>query len=154
MGTSDPGRTKPGPASRRAASRGWPGGSKGVHPGLLGAVVCLLLAAACTSTGPASSSRTSGSPSASSGTSLAPAQPTEPTGNGAFTVSPAQAERIAVVVAFLHAYNAGQADRALALFASAPAVSDCDYQAVRPVSFVGRSQVASWLRARIADHDR
>jgi hypothetical protein len=57
-------------------------------------------------------------------------------------------------VAFLHAYNAGQADRALALFASAPAVSDCDYQAVRTVSFVGRSRVASWLRARIAGHDR
>ncbi len=80
-------------------------------------------------------------------------QPTASTENGTFVVTAAQAERIAVVVAFLHAYNTGQADRALALFADAPVVSDCDYRAVKAVNFVGRSQVTRWLRARIADHD-
>jgi len=56
-------------------------------------------------------------------------------------------------MAFVDAFNAGDLARAMAAFGPRPAVSDCDYRAVRAVEFTGRAEVARWLRDRFADHD-
>ncbi len=71
-----------------------------------------------------------------------------------FSVAARQAEEVAVIVAFVRAYNQGHLDEALALLDDTVRVSDCDYQAVNAVLFTGKSQVATWLRQRIADHDQ
>jgi hypothetical protein len=70
-----------------------------------------------------------------------------------FSVTSVQAQQIAVVVAFLDAYNAGQVHAALVLFAPDAVVSDCDYRQVENLDFHGRAEIAGWLRARMADHD-
>jgi hypothetical protein len=71
-----------------------------------------------------------------------------------FSVAARQAEEVAVIVAFLRAYNQGRLDEALALLEDTVRVSDCDYQTVNAVLFTGKSDVATWLRQRIADHDQ
>jgi hypothetical protein len=71
-----------------------------------------------------------------------------------FSVAARQAEEVAVIVAFVRAYNQGHLDEALALLDDTVQVSDCDYQALNAVLFTGKSQVATWLRQRIADHDQ
>jgi hypothetical protein len=71
-----------------------------------------------------------------------------------FSVAARQAEEVAIIVGFLRAYNRGHLDDALAFLDDAVQVSDCDYQAVRPVGFMGKLQATEWLRQRIADHDQ
>ncbi|HZD70600.1 MAG TPA: hypothetical protein VFA45_17400 [Actinomycetes bacterium] len=70
-----------------------------------------------------------------------------------FSVTGAQAQQIAVVVAFLDADDAGQLQAALSSFATNAIVSDCDYRAAKDSDFHGRAEIAGWLRARMADHD-
>jgi hypothetical protein len=59
-----------------------------------------------------------------------------------------------IILAFFDAYNASQLDAALALMDEQGQISDCDFQANRPVLFRGKSQIAHWLRQRFADHDQ
>lgn len=59
-----------------------------------------------------------------------------------------------LILAFIEAYNAGQLDAALVLLDDRIDVSDCDYEAVKAISFQGKAAVAEWLRQRIADHDQ
>lgn len=55
---------------------------------------------------------------------------------------------------FIAAYNARRLSDALALLAPDANASDCDYENVRGLKFVGRRQVAAWLRQRFRDRDR
>lgn len=71
-----------------------------------------------------------------------------------FVLTGEQAQEIAVFMNFIHAYNNGQLDEALALLADNVGTSDCDYRNVRVVTFQGKSQVLGWLQQRISDHDR
>jgi hypothetical protein len=114
-------------------------------------LVALLLAAGCTTREPIRPA-TTGSTRASS--MAASAATTTRQQSGVFSLSAAQARQVAVVVAFLDAYDAGRLSAALAAFAPDAVVSDCDYRAVENVNFHGRGEIAGWLRARMADHDR
>lgn len=107
----------------------------------------LLFAAGCTARTPA---RPSPPPTGSVATATSSAAAH---GQGVFSLSAAQAQEVAVIVEFFRAYNAGQLEMVLAMFASNADVSDCDYRAVKDVEFQGRADVARWLRQRIAEHD-
>jgi hypothetical protein len=61
---------------------------------------------------------------------------------------------VATVVAFQAAFNAGDVERALALFAPKSQISDCDHAAVRLIVANGLADIRAWLRDRAADHDR
>ena len=65
-----------------------------------------------------------------------------------------QTAEAGIVIAFIHAYNAGDLAAALALLDDRMSASDCDYQRVRPIGFMGKRAVADWLRQRMADHDQ
>lgn len=109
-----------------------------------------LLLAGCTTPKPAPPTTTASTPAPTITTSASAASRQ---GQGIFSVTGAQAQQIAVVVAFLDAYNAGQLQAALSAFAANAVVSDCDYRAAKNSDFHGRAEIAGWLRARIADHD-
>ena len=64
------------------------------------------------------------------------------------------AAEVGAVLAFIRAYNAGDLDTAVALLDDRVSASDCDYQRVRPIGFVGKWVVVDWLRQRMADHDQ
>src|SRR5207244_10144189 len=69
-------------------------------------------------------------------------------------ISTWQARIVATLVAFLGAYNAGQADTALAILTPDVVTSDCDYRGVH-VTTVNRTEaVRDWLRERADDHDQ
>jgi len=70
-----------------------------------------------------------------------------------FSVDARQASQVAVIVDFVHAWNTRQLSKALALLMPNASMSDCDYRTHRAVSLKGKTQIASWLRKRFADHD-
>jgi hypothetical protein len=64
------------------------------------------------------------------------------------------AEEVGAILTFIRAYNAGNLDAAVAVLDDRIGVSDCDYQRVRPIAFMGKTAVTDWLRQRMADHDQ
>jgi len=64
------------------------------------------------------------------------------------------AEEVGAVLTFIRAYDAGDLDAALGLLDDRVTVSDCDYQRVRPIAFIGKRAVTDWLRQQMADHDQ
>jgi hypothetical protein len=79
---------------------------------------------------------------------LATSVPGEP-----FALNAQQSQEVAVLVAFIRAYNAGHVRPALSLFGSSPGWSDCDYR--RGVVVMGgtKASLRRWLQQRAADHD-
>ena len=77
-----------------------------------------------------------------------------------FSVTRLQAEEIAALVGFLHAYNRADLKAALSYFTPKPApqnrrtATDCDYRRQRTEVYFDRSGLVHWLRRRFADHDR
>jgi hypothetical protein len=71
-----------------------------------------------------------------------------------FTVGAEQARYVATVLAFQDAFNAGDVERALALFAPRSAISDCDHAAVKLRTANGVDAIRAWLGERAAEHDR
>lgn len=65
-----------------------------------------------------------------------------------------QAQEVAVLVAFIGAYNAGRVDAALALFRAPWVWSDCDYRRRTVLAGQDKASLTRWLRQRSADHDR
>ena len=99
------------------------------------------------------------SPSATDQTGLTPTPPllasSTPEASGGsvgWAVSGAEAAQVALVVAFVDAFNAGDMDEIHALSDVGLGLSDCDYVEVRAVDLRGR-ELDNWLRARFADHD-
>ena len=74
--------------------------------------------------------------------------------NNTFDLIAEQAQEVSVFMNFIHAYNHGRLDEALALLSDHVGISDCDYQNIKVVTFQEKSQVAEWLQQRISDHDR
>ena len=70
------------------------------------------------------------------------------------TPTPAATGLPATLDRFLDAYNAGDVARALSLLTDDALGSDCDYRQSRVIFFNDRDAFASWLRERVADHDR
>jgi len=70
------------------------------------------------------------------------------------TLDARQAREVAVLIAFIHAYNAGRVDTALALFGPPWVWSDCDYRRVVVLAGQGKASLGRWLHQRSADHDR
>jgi hypothetical protein len=84
------------------------------------------------------------------------ATPVRPT-HGIFSLTAPQAREIAVVMAFLDAYNAGNLDTALAQLTEDIHYADCDFRDVpagRPIQIDGKEDLAVWLQGQFADHDR
>lgn len=73
-----------------------------------------------------------------------------------FTLDGAQAREVATVVEFLDAYNSGNVDGALALFADSPTVvfSACRYRTGEALEGAGKKMVKSWLSEAAAEHSR
>jgi SnoaL-like domain len=69
-------------------------------------------------------------------------------------VGPRETREIALVIAFIDAWNAGRVDDASNLLTENVEFSDCDYVRVKAVLLTGRDAVRKWLRARAADKDR
>jgi hypothetical protein len=82
-----------------------------------------------------------------------PGSPPTATPDARFVLRPQQADDLRVLMEFLHAYNAGQLDAALALLDNTIVTSDCDYEQVGAVAASGKRDAARWLQERIADHD-
>jgi hypothetical protein len=61
---------------------------------------------------------------------------------------------VIVILDFFNALNAGNFDDAVARLDDGIGISDCDFQALKNISFAGKLESAQWLRARIADHER
>lgn len=88
-------------------------------------------------------------------TSVPMAQSIPPAEGAAVPLLPTpQTAEAGLVIAFIHAYNAGDLDAAIDLLDDQVGVSDCDYQRVRPIAFTGKAAVTDWLRQRMADHDQ
>lgn len=73
---------------------------------------------------------------------------------GQVTLTPRQAQEVAVFMRFLQVYNTGQLDETLAVFAEDVTFSDCDYGQGIVQVIDGKPAVARWLRQRFADHDQ
>jgi hypothetical protein len=69
-------------------------------------------------------------------------------------VGPRETRQIALVSAFIDAWNAGRVDDASKLLTENVEFSDCDYVRVKAVLLTGRAAVRTWLKARAADKDR
>ena len=74
-------------------------------------------------------------------------------GHDTFSMTGEQAQEVAVFMAFLHAYNNGQFEEALASLSEHVIGSDCDYRNVKTILFRGKSQAADWLRERQSESD-
>lgn len=74
--------------------------------------------------------------------------------NNTYNLTAEQAQEITVFMNFIHAYNNGQLDEALALLAENVSVSDCDYQRVKVITFQDKPQATEWLEQHISDHDQ
>jgi hypothetical protein len=74
--------------------------------------------------------------------------------NNTFDLTAEQAQEVSIFMNFIHAYNHGRLDEALALLSDNVGVSDCDYKNIKVVTFQGKSQVTKWLQQHMADHDR
>ena len=108
----------------------------------------VLLLVACSPVAPASQLQPLGSPSSS------PPPSSPPPSSVTFTVSGPQADKIALVVRFVTAFNGAQLDDALGLLAEDANISDCDFGTHLAVQAQGRVAIRSWLMQRFADHDR
>jgi hypothetical protein len=58
-----------------------------------------------------------------------------------------------VILTFFNALNTGRFDDATALLDDDIGISDCNFQAIKNISFAGKLEASKWLRERIADHD-
>jgi hypothetical protein len=91
---------------------------------------------------------------------LAGATRVETPGPTTFSVTRLQAEEVAALVGFLHAYNRADLNAALGYFTAKPAPQnrrtavDCDYRRQKTVVYFDRRGLVQWLRKRFADHDR
>jgi len=65
-----------------------------------------------------------------------------------------QAQEVAVLVAFIRAYNAGHVDVALTMFRAPWVWSDCDYRRGTVLAGQDKGSLTHWLRQRSADHDQ
>jgi len=81
-------------------------------------------------------------------------QPRPSASSVTFAVTGAQADKVALVVRFVTAFNAGRLDDASAVFASDASVNDCDYATHAIVEAQGLPAIRAWLVQRFADHDR
>jgi len=70
-----------------------------------------------------------------------------------YELSELQAQEVRLTVQFINAFNTRKLRPALAVFAPGAGVSDCDYRRVRAVQFLGKKQIAAWLRRRFTDRD-
>ncbi len=70
------------------------------------------------------------------------------------TLDAQQAQEVAVLIAFIHAYNAGHVDTAVALFGPPWVWSDCDYRRGAVLAGQDKASLRRWLEQRAADHDR
>lgn len=79
-----------------------------------------------------------------------------PTAGPAFNLNGAQAREVATVVKFLDAYNSGDVQSALALFADSPKVafSACRYRTGDTIDGHGIPAVKTWLSEAAAEHSR
>jgi len=78
-----------------------------------------------------------------------------------FSVTRVQAQEIAAVVGFIHAYNHADLKAALTYLAKMPrsgqsttTATDCDYRRRTTKVYVFRRGFKRWLKQRFADHDR
>src|SRR5260221_12575030 len=70
-----------------------------------------------------------------------------------FRVGPEQARMVATLVAFLDAYNVGDASRALALMTDDVSISDCDYRGPKLLNALGHDAARQELTDRAADQN-
>ena len=66
-----------------------------------------------------------------------------------FTLTGEQAQEIVVFINYIHIYNNGRLDEALAILADNVSISDCDYKDIKVITFQGKSQAAEWIQQRI-----
>lgn len=80
----------------------------------------------------------------------------EPTTGPAFNLNGPQAREVATVVKFLDAYNSGDVQSALALFADSPKVafSACRYSTGDTIDGHGKTAAKAWLSEAAAEHSR
>ncbi len=71
-----------------------------------------------------------------------------------FSLSARKARQVATVLSLLDAYNRGSLDQVLALLDDGIGWSDCNYSSILVVNLTGKSEVATYLQQRFADHDR
>lgn len=83
------------------------------------------------------------------------------TGAPTFSLTRLQAEEVAALVGFLHAYNRADLKAALSYFTTkrvsgqtAITATDCDYRRQKTQIYVFREGLVRWLKQRFADHDR
>jgi hypothetical protein len=77
--------------------------------------------------------------------------PTQPV--GIYHVTQRMANEIAIASQFYAAYNSGQLAVVMSLLSAQPRLVDCNYTTHAPLTVAGRSAIATYLRARFADHD-
>ena len=82
------------------------------------------------------------------------APPATPVSDMPLTLDAQQAQEVAVLIAFIHAYNAGRVSTALSLFGPEWNWSDCDYRHVAVLVGRDKDSLRRWLHQRAADHDR
>ncbi len=87
-------------------------------------------------------------------TLVVPSPPPSSPSSVTFTVTGTQADKVALVVRFVTAFNAALLDTASALFAVDANLQDCDYATHGIVAYQGLPAIRSWLVHRFADHDR
>ena len=111
----------------------------------------VLLLTGCSPVAPVSQLASQGSPS------LPPLRSQPSTSSSVtFTVTGTQANKVALVVRFVIAFDAARLDDASALFADEvdANISDCDYATHVIVTAQGLPAIRAWLVRRFADHDR
>lgn len=128
--------------------------------------ITALWLAVCTASSTSQTSPTSTSTSGSSAQhseSSRPAAPNRPATSDAPQASPTfhatgavQIAEVSHLTRFIHAYNSGDLQVALAQFSRTKPVgfSDCDYATHQLVDGRGRAQLTAWLRDNLARHDR
>lgn len=77
-----------------------------------------------------------------------------PTSTLTFAVGPDQARFVTTVVRFVDAFNAEDVAGATALLTDDIIGGDCDFARHEYIQFQGRAEAATWLRGRMADHER
>lgn len=101
--------------------------------------------------------RTVQTPAAASMTPTPASSPAKaPTAAPVFNLNGAQAREVATVVEFLDAYNSGDVQSALALFADSPQVtySACRYRTGETIGGTGKARVKAWLSEAATEHSR
>lgn len=77
-----------------------------------------------------------------------------PSYNTRIPVEPIQNRGIAILRAFLEAYNAHDVQGVLSTLTNDVHYGDCDYLNVSGITMQNKTAVGAWLQARFADHDR